>query len=170
MVERDEEAVRRFVERLATTLYELGFPRMPARVLGALLVAEDGAMNAAELGDWLRISPAAVSGATRYLAQVNLIVREPVAGARRDRYRVMDNAWYIAGAAKNSVYKRVGDVVAEGAAVVGDGTRAAARVTEMADFFLFLQDEIAAVVERWQGRQVSPAGRSGARPAGPDRR
>jgi DNA-binding transcriptional regulator GbsR (MarR family) len=170
MVERDEEAVRRFVERLSTTLYELGFPRMPARVLGALVAAEGGAMTAAELSDWLRVSPAAVSGATRYLAQVNLIVREPVAGSRSDRYRMMSNTWYIAGAAKNSVYKRVGDVVAEGAGAVGDGTEAAARITEMADFFLFLQDEIADVVERWQQRRVSRAGRTAARPADQDRR
>lgn len=39
--------------------------------------------------------------------------------------------------------------VAEGAAVVGEDTEAGARITEMADFFLFLQDEIAALVEKW---------------------
>src|SRR5215212_9344745 len=85
---RDEEAVMRFVERCALTLTEAGIPRMPARVFVALLVSDDGRRTAAELAEMLRVSPAAVSNAVRYLQQVRLAVREREPGERRDNYRV----------------------------------------------------------------------------------
>ncbi|MEV4411328.1 MarR family transcriptional regulator [Catellatospora sp. NPDC049609] len=150
MAVRDEESVRRFVEHLAMTLSDLGFPRMPARVLGALTVDEQGVMTAAQLGDWLGVSPAAASDAVRYLVQVGLVLREPVPGSRSIRYRCVSNSWYMAGVAKGGVYKQVADVMSEGVGAVGAGTEAGARIAEMVDFFLFLQDEIAALVEKWQ--------------------
>ena len=45
--ERDEEAVRRFIERFALTLAESGMTRMPARVFAAILAADDGRCTAA---------------------------------------------------------------------------------------------------------------------------
>jgi DNA-binding transcriptional regulator GbsR (MarR family) len=154
MGERDEQAVRRYVEHLAMTLYELGFPRMPARVLCALVVAEDGAMTAGQLSEWLGVSPAAVSHAVRYLAQVGMVLREPSHGSRSDRYRAVGNTWHLASVAQRGVYKRVADVVSEGVAVVGEDTEAGARITEMAEFFLFFQDELAAIVEKWNATRT----------------
>ncbi|MDI1461604.1 MarR family transcriptional regulator [Catellatospora sp. KI3] len=154
MAERDEEAVRRFVEHLAMTLSDLGFPRMPARVLGALTCAEDGVMTAAQLGEWLGVSPAAASDAVRYLVQVGLVLREPVPGSRSTRYRSVSNSWYMASVAKGGVYKVVADVMAEGVGAVGADTAAGARLTEMTEFFVFLQDEIAALVAKWQAMRA----------------
>ena len=48
-------------------------PRMPSRVFAALLSVDSGRATAAELSDALRVSPAAVSGAVRYLVQTSLI-------------------------------------------------------------------------------------------------
>ena len=64
---RDEEAVRQFVEHLSMTLADQGFPRMPARVLLTLMSADEEALTAAEIGQRLGVSPAAVSGAVRFL-------------------------------------------------------------------------------------------------------
>ena len=64
---RDEEGVRRFIERFALDLSEAGMPRMPARAFAAILSAHDGRCTAAALAGALRVSPAAVSGAVRYL-------------------------------------------------------------------------------------------------------
>ena len=49
---------------------------MPARVFVALLVSDDGRRTAAELAEMLKVSPAAISNAVRYLQQVRLAVRE----------------------------------------------------------------------------------------------
>src|SRR5260370_14964181 len=82
-----------YVERFAAVLVAAGFPAMPARVFVALLVAEDGRLSAADLAERLRVSPAAVSGAVRYLIQVGLAHKERVPGSRRDYYRMPGNMW-----------------------------------------------------------------------------
>ena len=91
--DRDPDAVRRFIERLASVLADAGFPRMPARVFAALLASEPGRLNAAELAELLQVSPAAVSGSVRYLSQVGLVSRESEPGSRRVGYRVPDDVW-----------------------------------------------------------------------------
>src|SRR5215469_10353444 len=85
---RDSEVVAQFVEKFAAVLTETGFPRMPARLFAALLASDSGTMTAPELAGLLQISPAAISGAVRYLTQVNLVSREHEPGSRRERYRV----------------------------------------------------------------------------------
>src|SRR6266545_5075179 len=69
-------AVERVVERFAGVLVDAGWPLMPARIFAALLFDDDGRMTAAELADQLHISPAGISGAIRFLTQVNLASRE----------------------------------------------------------------------------------------------
>ena len=56
-----------YIERFTAVLVAAGFPAMPARVFVALLIADSGRLSAADLAGMLRISPAAVSGAVRYL-------------------------------------------------------------------------------------------------------
>ena len=79
---RDPEVVSRFVEHFAAQLVEAGLPRMPARVFVALLASDAGVLTSVELGEQLRISPAAVSGAVRYLSQVRMVSREREPGSR----------------------------------------------------------------------------------------
>jgi DNA-binding transcriptional regulator GbsR (MarR family) len=91
---RDEERVRAFVEQLALTFTDWGFPRMPSRVLVTLMSADEDALTAAELAERLDVSPAAISGAVRYLIHVGLLQRVPTPGSRRDRYRLPLDPWY----------------------------------------------------------------------------
>jgi DNA-binding transcriptional regulator GbsR (MarR family) len=83
-----DDAVGRFVERFALTMLETGLPRMPARVFAALLVAKEARLTAAEMAEQLQVSPAAVSGAVRYLTQVRMVVRERDPRSSRDHYRI----------------------------------------------------------------------------------
>src|SRR5260370_27498262 len=81
--QRDDEAVRRFIEDFASALAEMGVPGMPARVFVALLTSDAGRLPAAELAAQLRASPAAMSGAVRYLIQIGLVRREGQPSCRR---------------------------------------------------------------------------------------
>src|SRR5579859_7408862 len=87
------DALFGYTERFAAVLVAAGFPPMPARVFVALLVAGSGRLSAAELAEVLQISPAAVSGAVRYLIQLNLVHKERVPGSRRDYYRMPASMW-----------------------------------------------------------------------------
>src|SRR6478735_10387266 len=103
---RDPEAVSKFVEGFAAQLVEAGMQRMPARVFAALLASDSGSLTSAELGEGLRVSPAAVSGAVRYLSQQHMVSREREPGSRRERYRVHGDQWYEALTNREAVIKR----------------------------------------------------------------
>ncbi|MGW7816957.1 GbsR/MarR family transcriptional regulator [Streptomyces puniciscabiei] len=147
---RDPEAVSKFVEHFAAQLVEAGVPRMPARVFGALLASDDGTLTSAELGEQLRISPAAVSGAVRYLAQVHLVSREREPGSRRERYRVHSDQWYEALTNREAIIKRWEDALREGVFSLGADTPAGRRLAETLDFFEFVEKDVAEMMERWR--------------------
>ncbi|MEU2539337.1 GbsR/MarR family transcriptional regulator [Streptomyces iakyrus] len=147
---RDTEAVSRFVESFAAQLVEAGMARMPARVFAALLSSDEGSMTSAELGEQLRISPAAVSGAVRYLAQTHMVSREREPGSRRERYRVHGNQWYEALTNREAVIKRWEGALREGVTSLGAGTPAGRRMAETLAFFEFIEAEIVEMMERWR--------------------
>ncbi len=146
----DREAVQGFIERFASVLADSGFPRMPARAFAALLATDSGRLTASELADLLQVSPAAVSGAVRYLVQVNLASREREPGSRRDHYRVYDDAWYEAAIRRDQMMARWNTAMREGIHALGPDTPAGARLAESLAFFEFIQEELPKLLERWQ--------------------
>lgn len=147
---RDAEAVSRFIESFAASLAEAGFPRMAARVFVGLLCADEGRLTAAELGETLQASAAAVSGAVRYLIQVGLASRARVPGARRELYRVHEDVWFEALVRRDKALSRWEANLLEGLTAVGEHTPAGARLAETLEFFTFLSKELPALLERWQ--------------------
>lgn len=148
--ERDDAAVLGFVERFSARLADSGWPRMPARVFVALLATDSGRLTAAELAGLLRISPAAVSGAVRYLTMVNMAGRERDPGSRRDVYRVRDDVWQDVIASRDRLLGQWREGLREGIAALGRDTPAGERVAESADFFEFMRKELASMVDRWR--------------------
>jgi DNA-binding transcriptional regulator GbsR (MarR family) len=153
--QRDPETVARFIEQFAAMLVESGFPRMPARVFVALLASDSGRRSAAELSELLQISPAGVSGAVRYLAQLSLIVREREPGSRRDLYRVYDDAWYEASVRREQQLARWASSIRQGIEALGADTPAGARLTDTLDFLDFLDTEMPALLARWHERRAA---------------
>lgn len=147
--QRDPEAVHRFHEDFVFALVQMGFPRMPARTFVALITTDSGRLTAAELGTALQASPGAVSGAVRYLIQLGLVRREGEPGSRRHYYRVPDNWWDDVTKIRDSLMSRWAAVMRDGAAVLGTGTLAGARVAGSAEFFEFLSSELPSVNRRW---------------------
>jgi predicted transcriptional regulator len=152
---RDEEAIRRFIERFALNLTEAGMPRMPARVFAGILVAEDGRQTAAELAELLQVSPAAISGAVRYLAQLRMVSREREPGERVDHFRVSSATWYEAVTRRDQMIARWEQDLQEGIKAVGPDTPVGARLEETRAFFEFLRDEIPQVMAKWRARHLA---------------
>jgi DNA-binding transcriptional regulator GbsR (MarR family) len=148
--------VDRFVERFAMLLSEAGLGRMPSRVFGALIVTDEGRLTAGELAERLKVSPAAISGAVRYLVQVGLIVRRRDPGERRDHYEVTDDMWYEAYANRDTQLKAWSEVMAEGVAAVGTDTKAGWRLETSRRFFDFLREQIPELMRKWREYQQDP--------------
>ncbi len=140
----------RFVERFSAVLVEGGMPRMPARAFAVLLASDAGQMTAAELAEALQASPAAVSGAVRYLVQTSLVERAREAGSRRDLYRLGDDPWYEAIYRREPLLERWQKALREGVDALGADSPAGARLKDSADFFAFLQQELPALLARYR--------------------
>jgi predicted transcriptional regulator len=147
---RDEAAVSRFIEDFASSLVEMGVPRMPARVLVALLTSDSGRLTAGELAARLRASPAAVSGAVRYLVQIGLARRESEPGSRRHYYRVPDHCWDELISIRDRLMSRWTGVLREGVGILGADTPAGARIAESVRYFEFVSSELPLVIAKWR--------------------
>ncbi len=146
---RPEDPLFGYVERFSSVLLAAGFPPMPARVFVALMVAESGRMSATELAQMLRVSPAAISGAVRYLVQLGVVHKERVPGSRRDYYRMPDNVWHELLRMRDTVMRRWAGMTREGIDLLGASSAAGKRLAEHAAFIEFVSDEFPAVMERW---------------------
>ncbi|MEN3357717.1 MAG: hypothetical protein V7637_1699, partial [Mycobacteriales bacterium] len=118
---RGAAAVTTFIEGFANAFTLAGMPRMPARVFVALLATDSGRLTAAELSTVLQASPAAISGAVRYLAQVHMINRARDPGSRRDHYEIGDNVWYEVILNRDQDLLRWQRNAQDGVAVLGPG-------------------------------------------------
>jgi DNA-binding transcriptional regulator GbsR (MarR family) len=147
-----DEAVRRFVERFAAVLTDGGMPRMPARVFARILVEDSGQLTAGEIAERLDVSPAAVSGAVRYLLQVGMVVRTREPGHRRDHYRVHDDVWGEMYTQQAALLRRWIETAADGAALLGPDRPAGRRLAATRDFFAFMHEELPGLLRRWRER------------------
>lgn len=156
----DPQAVSRFVEAFASQLVEGGMPRMPARVFAALLASEDGVLTSAELSERLQVSPAAISGAVRYLATAMMVSREREPGSRRERYRVHRDQWYEMLTNREGMLRRWEATLREGIATVGPDSRPGQRIAETLAFFAFVHEEFNTVLDRWRKHREQLFGRA----------
>ncbi|HMH93375.1 MAG TPA: hypothetical protein VK586_20120 [Streptosporangiaceae bacterium] len=167
--ERDPVAIGAFIERFAGILYGAGMARMPARVFAALLAADASQLSAADLAAVLGVSPAAVSGAVRYLGQIGLVQAAGEPGSRRLSYSVPDDVWEQLVETRNTLLARLNATLLDGVALLGAGTPAGDRLTRSARYFEFVLDEVALVHDRWRefGAPRGPIG-SAEGDTGPD--
>jgi len=147
---RDEAGVARFIERFSGALTDAGMPRMPARLFAALLLAEDGGLTSAQLAAQMQVSPAAISGAVRYLMQIGLVTRHREAGERRDTYRLYNDMWYELIGNQDQRYLRMIDALQQGVEAVGSATPTGRRLDETARFFDFIRVEMTTLMQRWR--------------------
>lgn len=153
------EALPEFIEKFAAVLVAAGFPPMPARVFVALLISADGRLSSADLVEQLRISPAAVSGAVRYLTGLHLVHKERVPGSRREYYRMPADIWHQVMTMQTQVLVRWTGLLKEGMDLVGRDTDAGERMADHAAYFEFLTTEMPALFARWEAS--SRSGESG---------
>jgi DNA-binding IclR family transcriptional regulator len=128
---------------------------MPARVMMALVGSPDEGYTAAELADRLGVSPAAVSGAVRYLISMRLIQRLSRPGDRRDRYDLTDDAWSGMITSNAPLYAALAGHMDRIADENTDAPISVARAREVAEFLRFLTERMPRLVDEWRAEQAS---------------
>src|SRR6188472_3865513 len=134
-------ASQQFVERMGAALTQAGLPRVPSLVFSALLVDDDGRMTSAELSGELDVSPASVSGAVRYLAQLGMVRRERERGSRRDVYVVDDDAWHGTMMRRDQLYAPMLAALTTGITALGADSPVHDRLLLTREFLSFVDEE-----------------------------
>nr|WP_264674205.1 MarR family transcriptional regulator [Nocardioides lijunqiniae] len=124
---------------------------MPARVF-AFLVADDRPTNtASELASGLGVSPAAISGAVRYLCDTHLVVRERNPTGRGDIFRIRDeDVWATIQTTRLLVIDLVIESVQEAITLLPRGSAGRGRVEDARDYFRFVQEDAHGLDMRWR--------------------
>jgi DNA-binding transcriptional regulator GbsR (MarR family) len=153
--EPHDSGARHFVERFALLLDEAGMPRTPARVFACVLAEDRGRLTAGELVERLHVSPAAISGAVRYLTQAGMLVRAREPGERRDHYAVHDDVWTDMYTTRMALLRRWEQAIAEGIDLIGADRPAGRRLAETREFLAFLQSEVPDMLRRWEEHKAA---------------
>jgi hypothetical protein len=144
---RDDDAVREYEETFTTLMMSQGLPRMTARVLTSLFIAEAGSLTASELAAHLQVSPASVSKAVAFLDEQGLIRRERNE-RRRERYFVDEDVWYQSTIAGAHGIAQVALTARQGVTVLGRDSTAAARLENIARFSDFISESMLRAAEQ----------------------
>jgi DNA-binding IclR family transcriptional regulator len=145
-------------EQAAALLTAAGMARMPARVMMALVGSPDEGYTAAELAERLGVSPAAVSGAVRYLITMRFIQRVSRPGERRDRYDLVDDAWAGMITANAPMYVTLAAAMDDIADDNPDAPASVARARDVAAFLRYLAERMPRLVDEWRAERADHDG------------
>lgn len=109
-------------------------------------------MTAAELAAALQASPAAISGAMRYLGQIGMTRRTRDPGSRRDHFEVFDHAMFLSYRRGVEMVLAWAKVFEDGARALGTQTPAGRRLAENQALFGYLAEEMPKLFDRWYER------------------
>lgn len=149
------DPLRTLIERMSLALHERGWSRMPARVYVALLCDEREQLTARDLTALLGVSAAAISAAVNHLIDGGLVVRDPIPGSRQEHYRLAPGGILGAVMRKTEASPHLADLADEGVGVLGADSPGAERLSELAEFVRFMDDELRGISERWKQRRRS---------------
>lgn len=141
---------REFVEEAGLVFEQRGMPRMAGRIIGWLLICDPPQQTMQDLTEALQTSKSSISTATRLLIQFGFIQRVSRPGERRDYYRMDADFW--ARAFENGVQQFVNfrQLAEKGLALLaGETPERKARLEDMYDTSLFMEQEYPALLERW---------------------
>ncbi|MEJ3652337.1 helix-turn-helix domain-containing protein [Actinomycetes bacterium KLBMP 9759] len=124
-----------------------GLPRIAAKILAHLYVTDSGSRTAAELAEHLRVSPASISKAVRYLEAQELVQRKRE--DRRDHFTVGSEGLIRTWRESLRMNAMWGNAALEGARLMGVDTPAGARLEEVGRFFRFVVDVMESATDQW---------------------
>ncbi len=128
---------------------------MPARVFAYILAGNQETYTARDFAEGLQASPAAVSGAMRYLADTRLVVKERAPRSRGDLFRLGDNdVWATIVRARLPLLEHMQAAIGEAITLLekqppGETHLGLARLRETWEFFEFARTDLSGMLERW---------------------
>ncbi|SER72401.1 hypothetical protein SAMN05443377_10794 [Propionibacterium cyclohexanicum] len=150
----DRGGIDDFVANFGALMAASGMPGLTGHVFALLLAAPDAQLTARQIGESLHISPAAVSGATKYLADVGITRRLRVPGSRQVMHALVNEDWYDILLTRNNVMEATRSLLLAGCqAAGGPDTRAGRRLWLNAELFKRLGAALGETMEKWRAER-----------------
>ncbi len=145
-----EQDVQAFAEEVALYYESGGLPRIPARVLGWLMVCDPPQQTAAELVEALSISKASASNTLRLLQSLRLIERAPSGSGRAAAYRLCDDGFTGLFERKLQALTAFRPLADRGLALLGADSERARRLRESRALNRFWERELPRLTAKWR--------------------
>ncbi len=147
---------RHFIEELGLLFAAIGKPRMMGRMLAHLLVCDPPAQSAAQLVRALQASKASVSTTSRDLMELGLVERVAQPRDHKSYYRVRAGDF-------SQLIQRDLDALSQFSSALCRALEhmeehapdRTARLREVHELYAFLEEEIPALLARWEERRRS---------------
>ncbi len=142
---------KEFVEEVGILFEQTGLPRMAGRILGWLLISDPPHQTTSELTEALLASKGSISTMTRLLIRIGLIERIGLPGQRRDYFRIKSGAWHQL--LKDSLDQTTAfrQLMEHGLVLLENKPLLTRQwLEEMRDMYAFLEQELPALLERWE--------------------
>jgi DNA-binding transcriptional regulator GbsR (MarR family) len=141
-------------EEMGLFYERLGGPRMAGRLLGWLVVSDEPHFTAAGLAEVLQASKGSISTTTRLLEHGGILERFTRPGERKTYFRLRPQWWIYMFHRRTALLAQTKEMAQRWIERL-DGTSAerVARLTEMRDFYEFMEREMPAMLERWFAEQ-----------------
>ena len=148
---RRQVELKYLTEDVGILFEELGMPRMAGRILGWLSMCDPPYQSAAELSAVIGISKGSVSSMTRLLIQVGLVERMGLPQNHVTYYRIKPGAWFELMRRRIAHITAMRQLAERGLALMaGKDVQLHRRLEEIRDFYAFFEQELPALLDRWQ--------------------
>jgi len=148
------EARQQFIEDAGDLLEDHGLPHMAGRVMGALLVCVPPEMSMDELAEMLQASKGSISTATQLMLRFGFIEKISRPGHRKHYYRIRRDVWsHIIEQDTAHLVTHTALVDAGLALMEGEPEPTKERLLEMRLFTEFIEEEMPALLVRWEARR-----------------
>lgn len=92
-MQKADKDIKQSVENIGVVFERCGFPPMPGRVLGYLLMAEPPYRSFDEIVDFLQASKSAISNALKFLEMQGLVIYITFSGDRKRYFKLNFEQW-----------------------------------------------------------------------------
>lgn len=148
---------RHFVEELGLLFAAIGKPRMMGRMLAHLLVCDPPWQSASQLVAALQASKATVSTMSRDLIELGLAERVARPGDRKTHYRVCSDSFSLLVRHDLDALSQFSSALCRALEHMEEHAPGrTARLREVHQLYAFLEDELPALLERWEQRKRLP--------------
>ncbi|MBI5305024.1 MAG: MarR family transcriptional regulator [Chloroflexi bacterium] len=149
-------AKRHFAEEVGLMFDQEGLPQMAGRIWGWMLICESPQVSLQELAEVLNASKGSISTMSRLLIRAGVIERIAIPGHRRDHVRLKSGGWthYVEESMlRVSAYRALAERGLE--LLEGKDPTARATLTELRDLYAFFEQEMPALMDRWERKRKS---------------